>query len=74
MPGLPAMPIVDMVAVVDALQTLLAFRDHLGSPPEDPAAYAQTKRQLAAANDEDRPAYRAGKAPFISAVLARLEC
>jgi GrpB-like predicted nucleotidyltransferase (UPF0157 family) len=58
-------------ASTDALQTLLAFRDHLRSSPEDRAAYAQTKRELAAANDEDRPAYRAGKAPFITAVLAR---
>jgi GrpB-like predicted nucleotidyltransferase (UPF0157 family) len=45
----------------------------LRSSPEDRALYAEIKRELVAAEDEDRPAYRAGKAPFITAVLARLE-
>lgn len=123
-PGLPAKPIIDMLAVItdqaavtfDALSatgwlpapepgdaharkhswcypttehrthhlhiveqsstawpTWLAFRDHLRSAPADRDEYARLKRALSAANDEDRPAYRAGKAPFITAVLNRLE-
>ena len=56
-----------------SLRTLLAFRDHLRSDPADRAEYARIKRELAAADDEDRPAYRTGKAPFITEVLAKLE-
>jgi GrpB-like predicted nucleotidyltransferase (UPF0157 family) len=33
----------------------------------------QRDPELAAADDEDRPAYRAGKAPFITRVLQQLE-
>ena len=55
-----------------ALPTLLAFRDHLRTDAADRAEYARIKRELAAADDEDRPAYRAGKAPFITGVLAKL--
>ena len=55
-----------------ALPTLLAFRDHLRADPADRAEYARIKRELASADDEDRPAYRAGKAPFITGVLAKL--
>ncbi|ADB29289.1 protein of unknown function UPF0157 [Kribbella flavida DSM 17836] len=53
-------------------RTWLAFRDHLRADPADRAEYARIKRELAAADDQDRPAYRAGKAPFITAVLSRL--
>jgi len=52
--------------------TLLAFRDHLRGCAEDRDAYARIKRQLAALDDQDRPAYRAGKAPFITEVLRKL--
>ncbi|GAB2561333.1 GrpB family protein [Kribbella endophytica] len=122
-PGLPAKPIIDMLAVVtdqtalnfDALTatgwlpapepgdahsrkhswcyptiehrthhlhiveqsskawpTWLAFRDHLRTTPAARADYAHLKQQLATANDQNRPAYRAGKAPFITAVLKHL--
>lgn len=54
-------------------QTWLAFRDHLRTTPADRDEYARIKRELAAADDEDRPAYRAGKAPFIKRVLQQLE-
>ncbi|MCP2322537.1 GrpB-like predicted nucleotidyltransferase (UPF0157 family) [Hamadaea flava] len=51
---------------------LLKFRDHLRSHPDDAAEYARIKTDLAAADRHDRPAYRAGKAPFIESILARL--
>jgi GrpB-like predicted nucleotidyltransferase (UPF0157 family) len=53
--------------------TWLAFRDHLRTTPADRAEYARIKRGLAAADNQNRPAYRAGKAPFITAVLKRLQ-
>ncbi|TCM45566.1 GrpB-like predicted nucleotidyltransferase (UPF0157 family) [Kribbella sp. VKM Ac-2568] len=53
--------------------TWLAFRDHLRTTPADRDEYARIKRSLASADDEDRPAYRAGKAPFITRVLQQLE-
>jgi GrpB-like predicted nucleotidyltransferase (UPF0157 family) len=52
--------------------TWLAFRDHLRGHPADAAGYARVKQDLAAANDQDRPRYRAGKAPFITSVIARI--
>lgn len=55
-----------------SLRTLLAFRDHLRRTPADRAEYARIKRELASRDDEDRPAYRAGKAPFITGILSRL--
>ena len=51
---------------------LLAFRDHLRDHPADAAEYARRKAALAAADDRDRPRYRAGKAPFITELLRRL--
>jgi GrpB-like predicted nucleotidyltransferase (UPF0157 family) len=51
---------------------LLAFRDHLRDHPDDAAEYARRKAALAAADDRDRPRYRAGKAPFITDLLRRL--
>ncbi|OIJ28336.1 GrpB family protein [Nocardioides luteus] len=124
-PGLPAKPIIDMLAVVESYEavgrslvaltgvgwvaapephdveqrkwswcspsvahrahhlhvveessegwpTWLAFRDHLRTNAEDRVAYAAIKRQLAAVDDEDRNAYRTGKAPFIASVLNRI--
>ncbi|NUT35953.1 MAG: GrpB family protein [Hamadaea sp.] len=53
--------------------TLLAFRDHLRAHPGDAAEYARIKTELAAADNRDRPRYRTGKAPFIAAVLDRIE-
>ena len=55
-----------------AWPTLLAFRDHLRECAEDRDTYARIKRELAALDDRDRPAYRAGKAPFITEVLRTL--
>jgi len=52
---------------------LLAFRDHLRTHPADAAEYARIKVELAAADNRDRPAYRAGKAPFIEGLLKRIE-
>lgn len=49
----------------------IAFRDHMRTHPADAAAYAQLKAELAALDHDDRPAYRAGKAPFIEEVLRR---
>lgn len=49
----------------------LAFRDHLRTSPEDAAAYADLKSALAAGT-VDRAAYRAGKDPFVEAVLRKL--
>lgn len=49
----------------------LAFRDHLRHHPDDAASYAAVKRDLAALHHDDRPAYRAGKAPFIEDIMRR---
>lgn len=46
-------------------RTWLAFRDHLRANPQEAQAYASLKRELAARDATDRPAYRSGKAPFI---------
>jgi GrpB-like predicted nucleotidyltransferase (UPF0157 family) len=51
--------------------SLTVFRDHLREHPEDAAEYGRIKTALAAADEDDRPRYRAGKAPFIQAVLER---
>jgi GrpB-like predicted nucleotidyltransferase (UPF0157 family) len=52
--------------------TWLAFRDHLRSHPELAREYGRIKAELADLDCDDRPAYRAGKAPFIEAVLASI--
>ncbi|WP_027343537.1 GrpB family protein [Hamadaea tsunoensis] len=49
--------------------TWIIFRDRLRQDPEATAAYARIKQELAAADAEDRPRYRAGKAPFIRSVI-----
>lgn len=51
-------------------QDLLLYRDYLRAHPDAVAAYAALKRRLAAADDQDRPRYRAAKAPFIRETLA----
>ncbi|TDU89685.1 GrpB protein [Kribbella voronezhensis] len=48
------------------------FEEQRRRDPADRAECARIKRELAAADDEDRPAYRAGKAPFITGVLTKL--
>ncbi|MEV6930488.1 GrpB family protein [Dactylosporangium sp. NPDC051485] len=50
---------------------LLRYRDILRRHPELAQEYAVIKAELAAADNRDRPRYRAGKAPFIEAVLRR---
>jgi GrpB-like predicted nucleotidyltransferase (UPF0157 family) len=121
-PGLPAKPIIDMLAVVDdydsvtprlqllrdagwtvapepgdeaarkysicfptverrthhlhvvepswGWQDLLIYRDYLRAHPDVAQDYAVLKRELAAQDDQDRPRYRAAKAPFIQQTLA----
>jgi GrpB-like predicted nucleotidyltransferase (UPF0157 family) len=54
-------------------RSLTAFRDHLRACPDDAAEYGRIKNALARADAHDRPRYRAGKAPFIQDVLARIE-
>lgn len=51
---------------------ILAFRDHLRTHPGDATEYARAKSELAAADNRDRPRYRAGKAPCIAAILQRI--
>ena len=51
--------------------TWIAFRDHLRTHPADAAEYARIKLKLADVDDRDRPAYRAGKAPFIEELVRR---
>ncbi|GAB4053581.1 GrpB family protein [Catellatospora paridis] len=53
----------------DGWPTWLAFRDRLRADPAAAARYAALKTELAARDRHDRVAYRAGKAPFIEAVL-----
>jgi GrpB-like predicted nucleotidyltransferase (UPF0157 family) len=48
----------------------LAFRDRLRRDPELRDAYAALKRRLAAAHPNDRVAYTAGKAAFITQTIA----
>lgn len=50
-------------------QDLLIYRDYLRAHPEAVDEYGRLKRRLAAADDQDRPRYRAGKAPFIQATI-----
>jgi GrpB-like predicted nucleotidyltransferase (UPF0157 family) len=52
--------------------TWLAFRDHLRANPSDAADYARIKTELSRKDNQDRVAYRAGKAPFIEEILKRL--
>lgn len=49
----------------------LAFRDWLRTHPEDAAAYADLKRQLATAHPADRIAYTQGKGEFIRRITAQ---
>jgi GrpB-like predicted nucleotidyltransferase (UPF0157 family) len=49
----------------------LAFRDHLRSHPDEAAAYAELKRELAARFGRDRDGYTEAKTDFVRGVLAR---
>ena len=51
----------------------LLFRDHLRCSSEDRARYGALKRSLEADNQGGIAEYLAGKAPFIAAIVARLE-
>lgn len=53
------------------LREALAFRDHLRENPETRREYEALKRELAAANPEDRAAYTEAKSEFVERVLAR---
>jgi GrpB-like predicted nucleotidyltransferase (UPF0157 family) len=123
-PGLPAKPIIDMLAVIDRYEAFapaltelerigwihapepgdpgqrkwsaclpnvehrthhlhvverdstgwrdwLVFRDFLHAHPEQAARYAALKQELSAVDAEDRPRYRAGKAPLIRELTDR---
>lgn len=50
----------------------LAFRDALRADDDLRHRYAELKQALALQHPHDKTAYTAGKAPFITAVLARL--
>jgi GrpB-like predicted nucleotidyltransferase (UPF0157 family) len=50
-------------------RTWLEFRDHLRANPADAQDYGRLKQELATRDDRDRPAYREGKAPFITSRL-----
>jgi GrpB-like predicted nucleotidyltransferase (UPF0157 family) len=49
----------------------LLFRDYLRTHPEEAQAYERLKLILAATYREDREAYTAGKADYISGVMAK---
>ena len=49
----------------------LLFRDYLRAHPEVAQEYGQLKRALAAVVGDDVVSFRAGKRPFIQAVLAK---
>jgi GrpB-like predicted nucleotidyltransferase (UPF0157 family) len=50
--------------------THVAFRDYLRAWPETMAEYRELKQDLARRHQQDRPAYLAGKRPFIARILA----
>ena len=52
-------------------ESLLAFRNHLRSHPEEARQYEDLKRELAAKFYDNRKAYTDGKAGFVNAVLAK---
>jgi GrpB-like predicted nucleotidyltransferase (UPF0157 family) len=54
-----------------SLRNHLALRDHLRSHPQDAAAYAALKRQLAEQFRSDVDSYAEAKTDFILAILAR---
>jgi GrpB-like predicted nucleotidyltransferase (UPF0157 family) len=55
----------------EAVATLVRFRDHLRSHPDDAARYEAVKRELAERHPTDRDVYTSGKAEFVRAVLRK---
>jgi GrpB-like predicted nucleotidyltransferase (UPF0157 family) len=49
----------------------VAFRDYLRTHPDDVAAYARLKRQLAAKHRTNRDAYTQAKSEFVKLILQR---
>jgi GrpB-like predicted nucleotidyltransferase (UPF0157 family) len=49
--------------------THVAFRDYLRAFPEAMEEYRELKQDLAHRHQQDRPAYLAGKSPFIARIL-----
>jgi GrpB-like predicted nucleotidyltransferase (UPF0157 family) len=49
----------------------LVFRDHLRANPDDAAAYARLKRELATSHPKDTITYTEGKSAFIAGVVLR---
>lgn len=49
-------------------QRIIAFRDHLRHHPDDAAAYARLKGELAATHADDSRGYTAGKHQFVTAI------
>jgi GrpB-like predicted nucleotidyltransferase (UPF0157 family) len=60
------------LAIADdpGLRRLVAFRDHLRGHPEDAAAYARLKRELADRYRNDRVAYGDAKSEFVESILS----
>jgi GrpB-like predicted nucleotidyltransferase (UPF0157 family) len=52
-------------------ERLVLFRDYLRAHPEAARAYADIKRGLASASNDDIAAYRNGKSAFVEATTAR---
>jgi GrpB-like predicted nucleotidyltransferase (UPF0157 family) len=50
----------------------LVFRDYLRARPEETAAYATLKKELAAVSGKDRVGYTDGKGPFIQRILRNI--
>lgn len=69
--GTPAHHLYVCPAGSAALKQHLRFRDYLRANPVVAGEYASLKRSLASEVGDDRAAYTAGKAAFVSAVLRR---
>jgi GrpB-like predicted nucleotidyltransferase (UPF0157 family) len=73
-PGVPRLWQVHVCQVGSAWERQhLLFRDFLRAHPDEAAAYAAMKREMAEQHAEDRIAYNDAKAPWISAALLRAE-
>jgi GrpB-like predicted nucleotidyltransferase (UPF0157 family) len=55
----------------EGLETLVRFRDHLRTNPDDATAYGELKERLATRHRDDREAYAQGKTAFIEGLLER---
>ncbi|HEX9068441.1 MAG TPA: GrpB family protein [Ktedonobacterales bacterium] len=54
-------------------QFALLFRDYLRAHPDEAAAYARLKHELAATYREDREGYTDAKQPYVYALIARAD-